>query len=163
MLFERLGANAVVGADHQHWFAELMVVSYYGNLNTYLVRCVAAVLHFGVGYFIFLIFPFFISFHFVMLLRLSIRLSIFLSVYFPAHRHVICIFLMSLLDVTVDNFMVTLMPVLLRTLTASRKTWHLTSKCSVLWLFTCESSYCFILAITNHCQIFIKIESKLRQ
>ena len=37
MMFERLGAQAVVAGD-QHWFAELTVVSYYGNLNTYLVR-----------------------------------------------------------------------------------------------------------------------------
>ena len=37
MVFERLSSHAVVTMD-QHWFAELMVVSYYGNLNTYLVR-----------------------------------------------------------------------------------------------------------------------------
>jgi len=37
MMFERLTASPLVELD-QHWFAELMVVSYYGNLNTYLVR-----------------------------------------------------------------------------------------------------------------------------
>jgi len=39
MVFGRLGANAVVTLD-QHWFAELTVVNYYGNLSTYLIRCV---------------------------------------------------------------------------------------------------------------------------
>jgi len=37
MLFERITTKATVAED-QHWFAELTVVSYYGNLNTYLVR-----------------------------------------------------------------------------------------------------------------------------
>jgi len=37
MTFEHLIASPVVALD-QHWFAELTVVSYYGNLNTYLVR-----------------------------------------------------------------------------------------------------------------------------
>jgi len=37
MAFERLSANPTVTED-QHWFAELTVVSYHGNLNTYLVR-----------------------------------------------------------------------------------------------------------------------------
>jgi len=39
MMFERLRANAVVATD-QHWFAELTVINYHGNLNTYLVRYV---------------------------------------------------------------------------------------------------------------------------
>jgi len=39
MLFERLSTNAAVTMD-QHWFAELTVISYYGNLNSYLVRSV---------------------------------------------------------------------------------------------------------------------------
>jgi len=37
MMFEHLTASPTVAVD-QHWFAELTVVSYHGNLNTYLVR-----------------------------------------------------------------------------------------------------------------------------